>query len=546
MPYDIRKRGDEFCVHKTEDNKRVGCHSTRTEAARQIATIEANEDKSMPNKQKPSGFLTLDVDQYGGKTNLPKDRIKATNDPEFPLVYEGDDGTLHKLHKSRFIEFKSMPEDVIKKGAIPWRQDEVTYVPVTVKRDTKCGNCRWFRPAGLGGESSCQIVEGYPEPILATGWCDQWATREPDLAEPEPLEVVVVEERGYIAPPAIKQGVIDKLRGKRIPATMVYRHADGLRRGIIVTSNSYEDRESEFLSTDALKAYVDSCYTDDGHWQGDNKFMMWHTLDIGDVIAVGMYKEFLIEGVEERDHPVAKAAWDYWQRDDTGIQWAASHGFLNRGQQENVYETIRKFETTILPLEAAANLLTYGRIIPMVKTMEEVFDAAFFPGAGALVVSGEFNKLSDGLLSANVEHKAEGDNSADTPAQVTVLMPPEVKVSFASALAMMSAQVEAQATLQTELDAVKAVQAERTKAIDERNKAQDADDQHLLDRIKALEGALALTPRASQSVKNVMADDDTVGDKTAAEIAAEVSNEPGTEAERFGFTGPAQPSPAGQ
>ncbi len=437
------------------------------------------------------------------------------------------------------------PRIVMDKSAILFRQDETEYVTASpnVTKQQVCGSCRWFRQAGLGGESSCTIVEAWPEPILATGWCNKWATREPELSDPDPLEVVIVEERGYIAPPELKAGVIDKLRGKSIPATMIYRHSDGLRRGLIVTSNSYEDRESEFLSTDALKEYVAGCYTDDGHYQGDNKFMLWHTLDIGDVIAVGMYKEFLVEGVKERDHPVAKAAWDYWQRDDTGVQWAASHGFLNRGQEENVYEDIRKFETTILPREAAANILTYGRIVPMVKTMEEHFDAAFFPGAGALAAEGKFNELSDGLVKHNVEHKADVDNKPGET-EVSIQFPNEIKVTLASIMAFLSAQTDAQATMLEDLDAVKALQIARTKAIDDRSKAQDVSDQMLLDRIKALEASLALTPRASQAQRTIVKDDETVGDKTGSEIVAEITE--GENDNRFGFTGRQPLSPEGQ
>lgn len=43
MPYTIVTRGNEYCVAKESDGTIMGCHPTRSEAARQIAAIEASE-----------------------------------------------------------------------------------------------------------------------------------------------------------------------------------------------------------------------------------------------------------------------------------------------------------------------------------------------------------------------------------------------------------------------------------------------------------------------------------------------------------------------
>ena len=43
MPYDIRKRGNKFCVVKRDGGKTMGCHTSRAKAARQLSAIMANE-----------------------------------------------------------------------------------------------------------------------------------------------------------------------------------------------------------------------------------------------------------------------------------------------------------------------------------------------------------------------------------------------------------------------------------------------------------------------------------------------------------------------
>lgn len=46
MPWDIRKSGDQFCVHKTETGEQVACHESRDAAERQIAALNASESMS--------------------------------------------------------------------------------------------------------------------------------------------------------------------------------------------------------------------------------------------------------------------------------------------------------------------------------------------------------------------------------------------------------------------------------------------------------------------------------------------------------------------
>lgn len=52
MPYEIRKSGNQYCVHKKDGGKKMGCHSSREKAEAQIAAIHINE-----HKEKADGLI---------------------------------------------------------------------------------------------------------------------------------------------------------------------------------------------------------------------------------------------------------------------------------------------------------------------------------------------------------------------------------------------------------------------------------------------------------------------------------------------------------
>jgi len=76
-----------------------------------------------------------------------------------------------------------------------------------------------------------------------------------------------------------------------------------------------------------------------------------------------MVGDFLVEVAKERPHPVVKAIWDYWEttHEDGSVNWGASHEF--HSADKGVFEDIDKRKTSILPIEAAANLATAGVIV---------------------------------------------------------------------------------------------------------------------------------------------------------------------------------------
>jgi hypothetical protein len=146
--------------------------------------------------------------------------------------------------------------------------------------------------------------------------------------------------------------------------------ASGLRRMIIISSNAFKDRDHEWVSKKALEDYVKD-FT-------GNDLLMWHRGDkVGEIVSAQMMGAFLVEVAQELpDRQVdisepggapmitsVKAIWDAIERNPD--IWGASIGFRYKAGDldDAVYESIKKYETSLLPVEHAANPLTFARII---------------------------------------------------------------------------------------------------------------------------------------------------------------------------------------
>ena len=157
------------------------------------------------------------------------------------------------------------------------------------------------------------------------------------------------------------------------------RAADGLRTMHIITSNAYTDRENEIITTQALSEYVRKSWQDDT-FVGDNALFVWHDGDpIGEIVWADMEGAFLIEVAKELPNRVirltsdkasplykvkttVKAVWDALEHSKTLL--GASHGFKypDGAKADNTYHAIEKFETSVLPLEHAANPYTLAEV----------------------------------------------------------------------------------------------------------------------------------------------------------------------------------------
>ena len=163
-------------------------------------------------------------------------------------------------------------------------------------------------------------------------------------------------------------------RGKSL--ALVFGGKEGLRRIILISSNSFKDREEEIIKQKALDSYVKGF--------NSNDFLYWHGGDpLGEIVAAKMYGHFLVEigkelpdatinlaridpktKIKEPDYFVSrKAVWDMLAI--APIVWGASIGFhyIKEDRQDGIYEMILKHETSILPLERAANVFTFAQVM---------------------------------------------------------------------------------------------------------------------------------------------------------------------------------------
>lgn len=225
----------------------------------------------------------------------------------------------------------------------------------------------------------------------------------------------------FTAAPKMDMGLLQKMlswwKAELKPGLhVVSKDTSGLRHMFIVTSNSYQDREDETISSAALKAYEDSCYPGEDLFHCDNPLLWWHDDDVvmGEIVAVNYSEPLLIEVARELPTAVSKILFDYAKQN--GDSAGASHrfGYLDKDRDpDGTYHRIFKQETSYLPERSlAANSGTYAGVIKHMassqsdKRLDEIFEkAAGIKGASALIhaKSGELDKQ---LEAAGIAHKA--------------------------------------------------------------------------------------------------------------------------------------------
>lgn len=252
------------------------------------------------------------------------------------------------------------------KGFQAFAQPETAYTTLSGTTGQACANCRFFRPGYYTDgydDDSCQIVEDYPEPILPTGWCDQWFTRktQDEVNAEDPLPVVIVEEAAASVSDDVGLiGAIKALFGK--PATLPAQGFKLLSGNpdydwIAWYTNNFEDREKQIIAEHAIADYVERVekgldpYPElwffhipgSKHGQATKLFQLGHF-----ALALGRFDT----------NPIADGFKSHYQNgtDTLGV----SHGFLYPTNMlvDGVYHAFTTFEISPLPMDKAANQFT--------------------------------------------------------------------------------------------------------------------------------------------------------------------------------------------
>lgn len=325
--------------------------------------------------------------------------------------------------------------------------------------------------------------------------------------------------------PTLMQRFRSLFKSELKPGQTIVKGADGLRYMFIITSNSYEDRDNETITSEALKAYEASCFPGEGLFHCDNPLLFWHDDDVpmGEIVAVNYSEPFLVEVAKELPTPTARVLWDYAEAN--GDKAGASHRFGYRDedrQDDGSYTHILKQESSYLPeRNLAANLMTYAGVMKDMSTNQSDawLNKIFGEATGgkitdaAKMIHAKSGALDKELAKLGITHKAkaEGDTEAeiadaaetaaeDAPVEDTKA---ETPAEFGKWLDTMNqiytlimSMVDAQSGMMD--DSVE--MAKEIKALKEANSKEKAHSDTLEKRVSLLEAKLALSQkRASQS-----------------------------------------------
>lgn len=361
---------------------------------------------------------------------------------------------------------------------------------------------------------------------------------------------------------------------RRKAGLTVYKGDDGLRLMFIVTSNGYEDRDNETILTKALAGYVDRAWSVEGKCLPYNPLLFWHKGEpIGDIVWTDMEGTFLLEVAKERRNArvrlseqhttTIKQIWDAFET--APYSWGASHGFKypDSAKTDRTYKQIAKFETSILPLDAAANPYTFAGVIDNMnrdqvldnllkvpdaakkfrkninaigkaleqqglthKAVEETDNKALLEDVNTLVakIAGKFSDTPDPAVVADVtqmlitgmaamapaadDAEDPADEAADTPTEDAMAMAaPAMSAKQVKLLDVLVTSQEAQANDMGDLsEAMKAI-AEAVKPIPEAQKAINDAMETFNKRLKAVEDKLGGAPRRASVDESTVVND---------------------------------------
>lgn len=311
MPYMIVDRPNKYCVYKRGANGRpvgsaLGCHVTRTGAVLQIAAIESSERKAVDPDELDEVFA-----KYHDIVNMSASELERWAETEYSGLASLSDAPI-----KRNLRLLRTPKS-------EWIARDITDANRTIAFVSRMRNAEQGKPVRADVPYSKRDIS-----------LMNWAYN-PRKGTPVAMELTI------------------------------FKQAGGLRRMFLVTSNSYEDRECETITTKALSEYVESQWEGDA-WKGNNFLLFGHRgAPIGAITFAEMIGSFLVEVAAELDTPYARKRWDYIEA-HPDMEWGASHGFdfdQNKKTIDGVYHHIEKFETTVLPLVRAANALTLAGVI---------------------------------------------------------------------------------------------------------------------------------------------------------------------------------------
>lgn len=412
-------------------------------------------------------------------------------------------------------------------------QTEVNYTPVSMQMGKACAGCRWFEPAESWGDGedripSCHLVYSWPQSIQPTGYCDRYEivpvpqpfTQTPMpvvIVDPETLDIGTAELSDVAAQvePGIVQRLINTLKN-----SLSSKESDGATAFKVVGnhwiaswSNNLEDRDGEIFTAKAIDDFVTRV---DMGVTPLPELWVWHVPGsrIGQAEWVDRHGHFLMAMGTFDESPAGEKARTYYAK-HSGSK-SLSHGFtfpVNQFDGKH-YHQFNTFEISLLPRGAEANLYTsLEGVKAMAKVISEAKKAELFAafgeevGARILAAEDAKGKALDELGVASKDFVAvnENDGAANKQAvanadKAFAALVPDLMEGSAEAVI---AATEAVNVAKKAVADVALMRKELTAGLAE---------------VKAIrDGA----PRASQSAKTIVKEDDTLAKKSQAGLTPE-------------------------
>jgi hypothetical protein len=370
------------------------------------------------------------------------------------------------------------------------------------------------------------------------------------------------EIKSFIATPRHDPTLMERFRSlfksELKPGQYITKGADGLRYMFLITSNSYEDRDDETITSKALEHYEASCYPGEDLFHCDNPLLFWHDDDVpmGEIIAVNYSEPFLVEVAKELPSPTARVLWDYAERNGDKAGVSQRFGYRDDDRKpDGSYTQIFKQETSYLPERSlAANTLTAIGVIDKNMSTQQSdawLNKIFSEATGGKIQeaaakihakSGELDKL---LVGLGINHKAkadvppEGEPKVDADGNPIEDKPVEEKddaVDLSAVrgylgkidriLALIDELVSAQSGMLGDMEAgmdATAALAKAVKAFEDKLETKEKANSDFEQRIALLEARLKMTPKSVQRDAPATDIEKLTQDLTAARKKAETS-----------------------
>lgn len=193
----------------------------------------------------------------------------------------------------------------------------------------------------------------------------------------------------------------------------VLKQADGTYRWVLISSNSFEDRDREIVSQKALEA--DVAWADATKEYGPLRW--WHVpgLDIGDCDFNMTYGRMLVESGTFRHWRYAEAVKERAGELGASIGFSYPH---DEPDAEGVFHNIRRYERSLLPRQFASNPFTSVQVketsmptqAEKIKAFAEFMQVDEATGQKMLLAAETAEKEA---IAANVRSKAKDDDKPE-------------------------------------------------------------------------------------------------------------------------------------